>query len=432
MYYLMIESTGEVDPRGFELLGGSTKRDDSSKIGFFGTGCKYATAVLLRKRLPLVVTSGMKKITFKTMEEDLRGAKFQRILLDIDGVSMSTSFTTDLGPKWELWMAMREFISNALDEGGYSMHITSHIDPKPGVSRVFIGVTPEAEGEITAIVDSLDTYFLSRNLTNTAKKLVHEPVGYFYKRGIRVKKLNNSLFSYDVPEVQINEEREADDYWCRNAVPDVLGACSAAEVRWWAKAVNNAYYEGKTCWEMEVNFAYSVAQYKVKWEEALRGTTMITKDIYLLMGGEVPKNSIMVTPSLFKALLDCKADIKTPASILTTGDADYLEVELQADWKKLLQSTIKPLMKAGMDLNRYTIKVFRHADTSYLGGADVKTDTILLSESLFKNYLDHPSLLSVTLIEEWAHLRSGHKDFTRGFQDFLVTEIHRLSKKSKR
>ena len=51
MKYLKIVNKGEIYEKAFTLIGASTKRGDDSKIGFFGSGLKYAMAVLLRNEI---------------------------------------------------------------------------------------------------------------------------------------------------------------------------------------------------------------------------------------------------------------------------------------------------------------------------------------------------------------------------------------------
>ena len=55
--FIKIESKGNIDPQAFVLLGASTKRDDESKIGFFGSGLKYSIAYLLRNNIEFKVFS---------------------------------------------------------------------------------------------------------------------------------------------------------------------------------------------------------------------------------------------------------------------------------------------------------------------------------------------------------------------------------------
>ena len=59
--FIKIQNEGEIEKRAFQLIGASTKRDDESKIGFFGSGNKYAIALLLRKNIFFKVYSGKKR-----------------------------------------------------------------------------------------------------------------------------------------------------------------------------------------------------------------------------------------------------------------------------------------------------------------------------------------------------------------------------------
>ena len=46
--YLIIRNKGIIVEEAITLLGASSKRDDDSKIGYFGSGLKYALACFLR------------------------------------------------------------------------------------------------------------------------------------------------------------------------------------------------------------------------------------------------------------------------------------------------------------------------------------------------------------------------------------------------
>ena len=54
MKIIKITSKGEIDERAFSLLGASSKRDDNTKIGMFGSGLKYSLAYLLRKEIKVI------------------------------------------------------------------------------------------------------------------------------------------------------------------------------------------------------------------------------------------------------------------------------------------------------------------------------------------------------------------------------------------
>ena len=47
--WLKIGNSGEIESGAFRLIGACTKRGDDSMIGYFGSGLKYAMAVLLRE-----------------------------------------------------------------------------------------------------------------------------------------------------------------------------------------------------------------------------------------------------------------------------------------------------------------------------------------------------------------------------------------------
>jgi hypothetical protein len=69
MKYLLIENKGEIDVNGLILMGGSTKRDSQTSIGFFGSGNKYAIATLINKGINFKIFSGENEIKITKFEE---------------------------------------------------------------------------------------------------------------------------------------------------------------------------------------------------------------------------------------------------------------------------------------------------------------------------------------------------------------------------
>jgi len=49
--FLKIQSKGEIETEAFTLIGASSKRNDETKIGYFGSGLKYSIAALLRNNI---------------------------------------------------------------------------------------------------------------------------------------------------------------------------------------------------------------------------------------------------------------------------------------------------------------------------------------------------------------------------------------------
>lgn len=93
---------------------GVSAKECDNPIGYFGTGFKYATAVILRAGGRVTVHNGPDTYAFSARPKEIRGQSFNIIHMN----DQPLSFTTDLGKNWEMWMAFRELYSNTLDEGG--------------------------------------------------------------------------------------------------------------------------------------------------------------------------------------------------------------------------------------------------------------------------------------------------------------------------
>lgn len=65
--FLEIKSKGKIDVQAFSLIGASSKRNDNSKIGMYGSGNKYAISTLLRKEIENAVFNLR---TYKAVQEN--------------------------------------------------------------------------------------------------------------------------------------------------------------------------------------------------------------------------------------------------------------------------------------------------------------------------------------------------------------------------
>jgi hypothetical protein len=121
---IVFENKGALDIRAIKTFGVSSKEDKSTAIGYFGTGLKYAIAILLRNNHKVTVITDNKRYEFDTVRSTIRNDTFD--IVTMNGEELG--FTTELGKDWELWMAFRELYSNALDEHGkvYRSDLTAH------------------------------------------------------------------------------------------------------------------------------------------------------------------------------------------------------------------------------------------------------------------------------------------------------------------
>lgn len=189
MYPLFFTNDGKLDPRAFKTFGLNAK-DKESAIGFFGTGLKYAIAVLLREGIDIQIRTGDEVYDFITGTSEFRGKAFQSCHYRTkDGQLQDLPFTTELGKNWTVWMAYRELFCNAKDEGG-------NVSTESTKAETIIIV----EGmEFCKVHEERSKYFLEGTTVEALKNIERWNIqslqgtpGIFYK-GIRV--LNNAGYT---------------------------------------------------------------------------------------------------------------------------------------------------------------------------------------------------------------------------------------------
>lgn len=209
MEYLKIKNVGTLDLRSFFLIGASTKKDDSSKIGQFGTGLKYAISYLVRNNVKFRLFIGKDEVKFTSKKEDLRGQEFDVIYCN----DRSMNITTEYGYQWKAWEAIREIWCNAKDESKFNKSVKGEnavISGEPNWTTFFIEMTEE----VKSVVDNWGNYFVnSKPLFENDKLAVFENTDKsnmrIYKNGVRISELSiPSLFHYDIKEAQLNELRQ--------------------------------------------------------------------------------------------------------------------------------------------------------------------------------------------------------------------------------
>lgn len=139
---LVFENKGEIDIRGITTFGTSVKVG-SSPIGFFGTGLKYAIAVLLRNGCKITIYSGSNRYEFSAKSVLVRGQEFGLVYMsfDVDKMTRETqelAFTTELGKTWKLWQAYRELFCNTQDENGETFIAQRKTRGKKGHTRIIV------------------------------------------------------------------------------------------------------------------------------------------------------------------------------------------------------------------------------------------------------------------------------------------------------
>lgn len=417
--YLKFTNKGEVPVNAFKLLGASTKRGDSGKIGYFGTGLKYAIAVLIREGIDFKVFIGDKELKIGVRKTDFAGEKVK--VMTVNGEK--TSITIEAGINWEPWFAIREVYSNTVDESG-SMELSSDVRGSKGYTNIFIEVSKKL-GDVSKnwqhyFAFKRESAFDDSSGNRLLPKLKDRRYTVF-RKGIRVyHQRKNSLFDYDVSELSINESRVAEhDFQVRQRSAEILATCDNEEaikkfVDSWKSQndiIDGDFIEyDPDFWtylfdDFMVNNTFSNAWYEVLKDKRIVPTEQT--GFY----GLTPK-SVAMPEKLIKHLHKQFGD---KLNLVGMSKENYLIV---SNFDNRLSKPLKTLSKYGMGYDEDNIKVARFKDKDILGMFDQNNGLVLISEQALETI--HKADLVNILFEEIAHAKSGYSDNTRQFQEYII------------
>lgn len=195
---------------------GVSAKDTDSPIGYFGTGLKYAIAVLLREGCKIQAMIGGELFDFTLHDTAVRGKRFN--FIHMNGTPLP--FTTELGKNWSLWQAYRELYSNCMDEKGEVLTSLDGID-------IYAGTVISVEG-LDTIHKASDTFILRSEPKHVVNDVeIHEngPTGVFYK-GIKVLDLPTK-FTYNILDgLTLTEDRTVSQYSAEYAITTAISGSS--------------------------------------------------------------------------------------------------------------------------------------------------------------------------------------------------------------
>jgi len=434
--YILIQNDGEIETNSFELIGASTKRGETGKIGFFGSGLKYSIAYMMRKGIDFKVFSGEKELVFTTMPETLKEQTFDRICIN----GKSTSYTVTMGPTWkEDWFVLREIYCNALDEGSCQLiKSTDIVQSSSGKTRIYIELTEILQG----VIDNWDRYFsdertplfvcpeaYTSNLgaDDGGKCVRKQPVkvysrkyGVVYRRGINVHERERMLYDYEFQYVNINEDRTA-----RNAnfldypLADMIGQLYNEE---WVKAVLRSSQEEKMPLEY-TSMTYNTPDsgYSEKWIQFSKDNVLVAKETSGKFAEEInrSKKECFLIPSHFlRAMKKQLPEVSILGMGRAIGDNFFSEIDKTPKMEFLLKEVLQSLKQMNYEVP-YDIHAAEFEDDAILGQADTQTKKIYIAAQTFDMGRRE---IAMTLMEETEHIASGKGDETRAFQTHIFSQ----------
>lgn len=216
---IVFENKGTIDPYLISTLGISVKDEDRDTIGYFGTGLKYAIAILLRHKHKIFVQTGQDNdIEFFTKEVEIKNKKFDIVCMQHHKAVVELGFTTDLGKNWELWQAYRELYCNAQDEGGDIFKAKVIPLSKDNWVRFIVqgkGIEDIHETRYNYILHPKRKPLYKCAGVEVYRKRLSSNSGFVFKQGIKIAELEkNSPFDYNFTcDLRLTEDRTLARNW---------------------------------------------------------------------------------------------------------------------------------------------------------------------------------------------------------------------------
>ena len=406
--YIKIVNEGEIDINSFLLVGATNKRNDDKKIGYFGSGLKYAMSVLLRNKIPFRIFSGEKEIKITTSKKSFRGENFDVIKIN----NKLTNFTTKMGPDWKSWFAIREIYCNAIDEGKHKIGIAGKPESIKGKTIFYI----EFVDELDDLFKNWDLYFSEKR-----KDLVHSFQNNkiymggndmrIYRKGILCyENKKKSLYHYDIDWIKINESRVMEGEWDFNYRMSKEFAKYGNTIM-----IRNLLENYKDTYEEDFYWQF-VDFFNEEWLDVIDDRYLVVDSIAGYFEEEMQGKKCLILPRVLIESLQSyfKNRVKKLGFL---GENDEIIKEPNEKEKKYINEALYFFRKADIKI-KHEIKITIFEDNNQLGKAT--KDKILLSSTLFEHGRKE---IIMTILEEESHIQSGQNDKSRGFQDYLFRKM---------
>ena len=370
--YFCNESVFDVESA---LIFGVSAKEGDNNIGKFGTGFKYAVAMILKDGGSITVHTLEKRFVFGVVEEEFRGKTQQYVTVNGE----KTTFVTNLGLSWEDWMAYRELRCNCQDEGGEIVYELDEFHEW--------GTVIEVDSEIIhAAHSNQDLYFLnSKPKYQTDVCEFHIPAnmrekGRFYYQGVLVSRSDTKV-PFDINfkcKVDLTEERTLKyDNWEKMQAFNSVAKSNDEGLIY--SCVSSDMYLQEGC-------TLSETFYKVACRVESAGNLNI---------------------NLSERLRDYRKD-----------KALFEEFTPTKVQQSMLDRAFKFLSERGVSKDDFPVKCVKGMGSGVMGLA--KDGVIYLSEIPFNQGTKQ---VACTIFEEWVHNKFGCKDFDREMQNYLFETI---------
>jgi hypothetical protein len=409
--YLKITNPGICYPEAFTVLGVSTARDEASKIGQFGSGAKMGINTCLRHGINPVIVSGNMSVTFDCIEKSMGTKKFNQVIAIIDGEKKELGFATDFGAiDWtKIDYALREFVSNAYDQGACHLSVVGDIAKESvGSTSVYVEYTPQ----VAAYHLNIDKYFLPRDELRTIIDNNSEEFRV-YRKGVLVRcdEDMRALFAYNINTLKVDESRNADTYVVRYYVATALRCMGLDQ----AKKLVLAFVNDDNVAEVKsIDPDYIEAPIILEAFKSLYGARKIVSlGMYEFCSNK--SETLPVNDVAFKMLARHNVPIAEVRGGEKGAKNGYIPIDVTTDCKRIFNRIWKKLEKSGYTNGKQIPALEMYSKPMHCG---------VITGGYYDNnvvYIERNHANAKVIPEEIGHHVTGADDCTRDFQDWAFS-----------
>lgn len=479
MLYLKIENPGVAPETAFTTLGASTKThidDVPGLIGRFGSGANLGTLTLLRDGINPICYADLLRLEFSTrpitVTANGRTVQHEQVQVKFSGKDSegrSRTGTQDLS--WVLaytsadWgsidLALREYISNALDacildgipadKAGKAVKIeivgSDKVRAKAGHTRIFVPVTPSVQKFFNNLgrwflhfsePELLGKNVLPKNGRNLVEHEGQKPLqrAVIFRRGVRVREFTSdnttSMFDYNLPELQMDESRQVDDWRVMNEVGRVLRKADRQTLAKVLKSMKT----GEEVWEQKLS-GYGLApdwrdstetreSMLTEWQAALE---LVAGEDGVIVSDEADIVAELVARKGYQPIQVQSGWLEAAKKLGVTTDEKVISED---DKKGREYSDPTPTMLNSLDILWAKLEALGMTQGKAKPPAKVFYEGTVAEGQTWGLYKDGTVMLhreianeaselhNWVLLEEVAHHITGATDLSRDFQTYLV------------
>ena len=384
---IVFENDGTLDMRAVKIMGVNSKDDKESAIGYFGTGLKYALAILLRNGATVSILTGGVMYRFSAKTTKIRNDDFEVVYMNDEELG----FTTDLGKNWEMWMAFRELYSNMLDEGGEAKAMTFLPDPDPAKTYVIV----DRCDEFDKCYNEKHQFFLDKERhvalsvgkeVDIMEKTDGRSSGHIFFKGVRVMQTRpDALFDYCYHTgLKLTEDRTVRDGW------DIHYHLSREVCRLKDKKIIKQFImAGEAIFESVLNYRFHCEAATEEFLDVVADCRRKYKDVG-------------VNPTAIEVLERCRVSNKPlPKFSCPLNSVEKQQLEKATKFcKDVLE----------LELDKYELIIAGDlGGKGQLGRADIDNGIMYVSKQCFK---EGTKRVAVCILEEYTHVHEEVLDET--------------------